>query len=122
MRIFFMIFAAIVVALLTRIHGHTLTIDIVVWAILGLWVAALVFAILRPQGWRWVALAALAPLISELLHRTSRYIAFIVEHGGMDCGACNGSPLAFLLDWTMELFLLIPGLFLCTWLARLKQR
>jgi hypothetical protein len=52
MRFFFMIYAVMVVAPLTRIHGDTLTISIVVWAILGLWVAALVFAILRPRGSR----------------------------------------------------------------------
>jgi hypothetical protein len=57
-----------------------------------------------------------------LLYRTSRCVAFIVEHGGMDCATYDGSPLAFLLDWMMELFQLIPGLFLCVWLARSKQR
>lgn len=121
MRIFFLIYAALVIALLTYFHSDTAAINLAIWAILVLWVAAFVFAVLRPQGWRWVALGAFAPFIAELVHRSSRYIAFIVEHGGMDCGTCDGSPMAFLLDWSAEIILLVPGLCLCVWLARLRR-
>jgi hypothetical protein len=47
----------------------------------------------------WVGLAALVPLIAILLVQTGFRTAFIVEHGGTDCGTCDGSPMAFLLGW-----------------------
>lgn len=55
---------------------------------------------------------ALAPLVLKWLLR----VGFVVKHGGMDCGSCQGSPLLFGYYWSVETLILLPGLLLVGWL------
>ena len=55
---------------------------------------------------------ALAPLVLKWLLR----VGFVVKHGGMDCGSCQGSPLLLGYYWSVETLILLPGLLLVGWL------
>jgi hypothetical protein len=68
---------------------------------------------------RWMAwgiLVVFAAVSLVLVAQCIRRIAFIIEHGGMDCATCDGSPVAFLIGWGVELFVLGIALLL-SWLA-----
>jgi hypothetical protein len=64
----------------------------------------------------WGTLVAFAAVSLVLVAQSTRRIAFIIEHGGMDCATCDGSPVAFLIGWGVELFVLGIALLL-SWLA-----
>lgn len=61
-----------------------------------------------------MALVALAllPLALKWLLR----LGFVIQHGGMDCASCQGSPLLFGYYWMIETAILVPGLLLVGWL------
>lgn len=68
---------------------------------------------------RWAArgtLVIFAGVSLVIIAQTLRRMAFIVQHGGMDCATCDGSPVAFLIGWSVELFVLAIALRL-SWLA-----
>jgi hypothetical protein len=118
MRIFYVIYAAAVVFFLWNSQGDTVAKDFGLKATLVLWCIGLLTVPFKVRGSQWVALAAFAPLIGLLLFQSGSRVAFILEHGGMDCATCNASPMAFLLGWIMECILLVPAIFLCIWLVR----
>jgi hypothetical protein len=66
-------------------------------------------------------LVVFAALSFVLVAQSIRRIAFIIEHGGMDCATCDGSPVAFLIGWGVELSVLVMALLL-TWLAWRRLR
>jgi hypothetical protein len=121
MRIFYIIYAVLIIGVLSLSHGDSLAMNAMLWAMIALWCAALVAVSLKLQWAHAVALAAFAPLISVLLFQTGRRVVFIVQNGGMDRASGEGSPVAFLLGWMGEASLLLPGIFLCLWLARGKR-
>jgi hypothetical protein len=118
--VFYAIYAGAIIWLLWRHHATAAAEDFTFKAMLALWCAALVTVLLKVRWSQWVALAAFAPVIGWLLFLSVRRMAFIVEHGGMDCDTCDGSPMAFLLGWIFEAAFLIPGIFVCFWLLRAK--
>lgn len=122
LRVFYAIYAVVVIGLFWVSSGDTFAIELVLKAMVALWCVGLIAVLLTWRWFRGVALAALAPLISALSIQSGRRIAFIFEHGGMDCGTCYGSPLAFLLGWIIEIALLIPGVFLWIWLLRGRRQ
>ncbi len=118
MRIFYAIYAVVIILLLWNSNGDTTVKNLALKAILALWCAGLLSVSLKVRGSEWVALAGFVPLIGFLLFQTGTRLNFILEHGGMDCPSCNASPMAFVLGWITELSLLVPGVVLCLWLIR----
>ena len=51
-----------------------------------------------------------------LVAQSVRRLAFVIKHNGPDCASCVGSPVAFLMAWGTELFVLALAL-LVSWLA-----
>jgi ATP/ADP translocase len=124
MRIFYAIYAvgAIGFLYLYLQQVGSLPGRLALWGHITLCVAALIAVAMRMRRWPWVGLAAVVPLVGILLVDSVLYIAFIIEHRGLDCGTCDGSPMALILNWAFELIFLIPGLVLCLWMARTIRR
>ena len=118
MRVFYVIYAALMILLLWGSYGDTVAKDLALKAVLALWCVALLTMLLNVRNSEWVALSAFVPLMGVLLFQVVGRVIFIVEHGGMDCPKCNGSPMAFLMGWIMEAILLVTGTLLCIWLVR----
>jgi len=59
---------------------------------------------------------AFAAVSLVLVAQNVRRLTFIIDHGGMDCATCDGSPVAFLIQWGVELVVLGIGL-LPSWLS-----
>jgi hypothetical protein len=118
MRIAYAAYAAIIIGFLWLSHGDSLVGNVALWVTLALWCMGLVAVFFNVWWSRWVALAAFAPVMGVLLFQFGSRVAFIAEHGGLDCDTCNASPMAFLLGWSAQVVLLIPGIFLCVWLLR----
>jgi hypothetical protein len=97
MRTFFIIYATIVIGFLSFQQVDSLLSQLMLWGYVALWVAGLIMVAPKLRLSSWGGLAALVPLIAILLVQTGFRTAFIVEHGGTDCGTCDGSPMAFLL-------------------------
>jgi hypothetical protein len=121
-ELFYALYAGVVIWLLWRHQASSPAERFAVNGMLALWCVALIAVLLKLPGARWMALAAVLPVIGMLLFISSLRIAFIWNHGGMDCGTCDGSPLAFLVDWIFEAALLAPAIFICVWLRRTKRR
>jgi hypothetical protein len=122
MRIFYTIYAAIVVGLMGLNVGDSVMINLVQCGWMALWAAGAILMNLRARRFRWVALVPLVPLIGLLLVQSGRSVAFILEHRGLDCATCNASPIAFVLHWGIEIILLVPGALLCILLVRRLRR
>ena len=122
MRVFFAIYAVAVIGFSYLQQADSMLGRLVLWGYMALWAAALIIVMMRMRWWPWVGLAAIVPLIGMLLVNSILRVAFIVEHGGMDCATCNGSPAAFVLVWAHELIFLVPGIALSLWLVRTLRR
>jgi hypothetical protein len=122
MRIFFAIYAVAVIGLSYLQLVDSLLGRLALWGYMALWAAALIMVTMRTRWWPWVGLAAIVPLVGMLLVNSILRVAFILEHRGMDCATCNGSPAAFVLLWAHELVFLLPGIVLCLWLVRTLRR
>jgi hypothetical protein len=76
-------------------------------------------AILLPRGsrWSWSLSLLFNALLSALLTmQCTRRLWFILQHGGMDSADQPGSPMAFLIGWTLEIALLSPAVVFSIWL------
>ena len=121
-RITYLLYAAAICALLATIRSPSLFVSEATLAVLALWIISLAGLFFRRRWAYWGCLAAFVPIAGVLISQSVRRIAFILEHGDMDCPTCNASPLAFLLGWTIELAILLPGLAFCWWLWRSVRR
>jgi hypothetical protein len=73
---------------------------------------------------RWISMGMLvipAAVSLVLVAQSIRRITFVIEHGGIDCATCDGSPVAFLIGWGVELLVLLVALLL-TWFAWRRLR
>ncbi len=80
------------------------------WVIIGVGGAiAIVVVVLLERRPKWgcvcVIVFASVPLLLCLV-QTARRLAFIAHHGGMDSAEEPGSPMAFLIGWVFEWFVL----------------
>lgn len=123
MRIFFAIYAVAVICLLSLQQADSMLGRVAWRGYIALWIAAAIMVTMRMRWWGpWVGLAATVPLVGVVLWHSILYVAFVMEHRGLDCGRCNGSPAALVLILGTELVFLIPGLVLSLWLVRTLRR
>ena len=123
-RIAYLMYAAAICALLllVTIRSASVFVTAAAGAVLALWFVSLVVLFFRRRWAYWGCLAAFVPIAAVLISQSIRRIAFVLEHGGMDCPTCDASPLAFFLGWATELVILLPGLAFCWWLWRSMRR
>ena len=123
-RITYLLYAAAICAqlLLVAIRSTSAFVTATAGGVLALWFISLVVLFFRRRWAYWGCLAAFVPIAAVLISQSIRRIAFVLEHGGMDCPTCDASPLAFFLGWATELVILLPGLAFCWWLWRSMRR
>ena len=49
------------------------------------------------------------PLALLLVLQLARRVLFVLQHRGLDCATCEGSPMAFLLHTGVEMLLCVPA-------------
>jgi len=121
-RITYALYAAALCALLATIRSPSLIVTVTAGAVLAVWAVSLIALFFRQHWAYWGCLAAFVPIAGVLVFQSIRRVAFILEHGGMDCATCDASPLALLLGWATELVVLLPGLAFSWWLWRSVRR
>jgi hypothetical protein len=121
MKALYLAYAAVVIGLLSLSHSDKLIINIALWVLLAFWLGALISVLLRLWWSRWLALAALLPVLAGLLFQSGERIALMID-GGKDYSISDGSTVAFLIGLVGELVLLIPGLILYVWMLDASYR
>ena len=122
MRVFYAIYAIAVIGLLCIQRAESLPWRLALWADIALSIAGLIMVTLKMRWSSWVGLAAIVPFLAMSLLHNVLYIEFVVEHRGLDCATCNGSPVVLIMSWTLELIFFIPGIVLLLWLARTPRQ
>ena len=121
LRSFYAIYATLMISILLSSQREDGTVKLLLSSCAILWVSGLPFVLFGQSRFHQLAYAAPFVQAALLILPSFWRIAFILKYGGMDCGACNGSPMAFLLDWVFELMLLIPAVALCIWMTQARR-
>lgn len=122
MKILYTLYAVAIVLLSWNLEGDTQVKEAVVKGDLALWCVALPAILANWRRAEYLALTAFLPVIGLLTFQMASRIAFVIEHGGMDCPHCDASPMAFLLGAALEAVFLVIGVALCIWLVRRVRR